>query len=71
MQYLQLERNEMNEIDLPIDDLAYRIRCMNCGKSVSTPVPKETVVRAWVECPECIEKKTKWKENANQKSKRD
>jgi hypothetical protein len=33
-----------------------RIRCMNCGKSVSTPVPKDTLVRAWVECPECIEK---------------
>ena len=32
-----------------------RIRCSRCGKSVSTPVPAETVVRAWVECPECIE----------------
>jgi len=33
-----------------------RIWCMKCGKSVSTPVPKGTLVRAWVECPECIEK---------------
>jgi len=33
-----------------------RIHCMKCGKSVSTPVPKDTIVRAWVECPECIEK---------------
>lgn len=32
-----------------------RIHCMKCGKSVSTPVPPETVVRAWVECPECME----------------
>jgi hypothetical protein len=29
---------------------------MNCGKSVSTEVPDGTIVRAWVECPECIEK---------------
>lgn len=34
-----------------------RIWCMHCGKSVSSPVPAGTVVRAWVECPECIEKK--------------
>lgn len=34
-----------------------RIGCMQCGKSVSTEVPDDTVVRAWVECPECIESK--------------
>lgn len=34
-----------------------RIWCMNCGKSVSTPVPKPTIVRAYVECPECMEEK--------------
>ena len=33
-----------------------RIRCNVCGKSVSTEVPDETIIRAWVECPECIEK---------------
>jgi hypothetical protein len=33
-----------------------RVLCMSCGKSVSSPVPVGTVVRAWVECPECIEK---------------
>ncbi len=38
---------------------AERILCMQCGKSVSTPVPKDTIVRAWVECPECIEKREK------------
>lgn len=35
------------------------IRCSNCGKIVSTPVPKNTVVRAWVECPECLEEAEK------------
>ncbi len=28
---------------------------MECGKSVSTEVPDETIVRAWLVCPECIE----------------
>ena len=41
----------------PTDDISYRICCMKCGKSVSSPVPKDTIVRAWVECPECLEKK--------------
>jgi len=34
-----------------------RILCAQCGKSVSTPVPKRTIVRAWVECPECINRR--------------
>ena len=34
-----------------------RIWCMNCGKSVSTEVPEGTLIRASVECPECIEKR--------------
>jgi hypothetical protein len=33
-----------------------RLRCYYCGKSVSTEVPSETVVRAVLTCPECIEK---------------
>ena len=32
-----------------------QIHCSRCGEGVSSPVPKDTVVRAWVECPECIE----------------
>lgn len=40
------------------------LSCNNCGKQVSTgfyPVPTDTpdkglIVRAWIECPECIEK---------------
>ena len=34
-----------------------RIHCNECGKVVSTDVPKETIIRAWVECPECTEKR--------------
>lgn len=33
-----------------------RLRCNRCGKIISTEVPEETIVRAWIECPECIEK---------------
>jgi DNA-directed RNA polymerase subunit RPC12/RpoP len=33
-----------------------RILCYTCGKSVSTEVPDSTIVRAWIECPECIKK---------------
>ncbi len=40
----------------PMSMFDERIHCDNCGKSVSTPVPKDTLVRAWVQCPECIEK---------------
>lgn len=37
-------------------EAAGAIRCTRCGKCVSSPVPLDVVVRAWVECPECIEK---------------
>ncbi len=36
-----------------------RIHCSNCGKTVSTPVPTGTVIRAWIECPECLEASAK------------
>ncbi len=36
-----------------------RLRCTECGKSVSTEVPDETVIRAWLVCPECIERLVK------------
>ena len=32
----------------------HALKCSKCGKSVSTAVPLETIVRAWIECPECI-----------------
>jgi DNA-directed RNA polymerase subunit RPC12/RpoP len=31
------------------------VRCSRCGKQVSNRTGKEMVVRAWVECPECIQ----------------
>lgn len=47
-----------------INNIQY-LFCSNCGKIVSTgfvPIPTDTpdkgiIVRAWIECPECIEKK--------------
>ena len=41
------------ESEAPEED--ERIRCSMCGKSVSTPIPTGTIIRAWIECPECIE----------------
>lgn len=36
-------------------DGSYRVRCMQCGKSVSNPLPVAVIVRAWVVCPECLQ----------------
>lgn len=33
-----------------------RLCCSKCGKSVSTEVDDATIIRAWLECPECIER---------------
>lgn len=33
------------------------VMCMRCGKRVSNVLPVEIMVRAFVECPECIEAK--------------
>lgn len=38
------------------------IRCSRCGSEVSSPVPDGTLVRAWVECPECVAKNSQHKE---------
>jgi hypothetical protein len=35
-------------------DHTYRVRCTQCGKSVSNPLPVAVIVRAWVICPECL-----------------
>ncbi len=32
------------------------VTCSRCGKRVSNEVQEELIVRAWVECPECLEK---------------
>lgn len=35
-----------------------QIRCCSCGKSVANAIiPDGTIIRAWIECPECIQKK--------------
>ncbi len=33
-----------------------RLKCSECGKTVSTEVPEGTVFRAWATCPECVER---------------
>lgn len=33
-----------------------RLTCYECGKSVSTEVSDDTIVRGLIICPECIEK---------------
>lgn len=43
-------------------DGTHRLHCTECGKSVSSPVHSETVVRAVLTCPECIPKI--WPEDA-------
>ena len=35
-----------------------QLRCNRCGGVVSSAVPETTVVRAWIECPECIARET-------------
>ena len=40
----------------PCIDGTGAVKCSRCGKRVSSPVPLDIIVRAWVECPECIEK---------------
>jgi hypothetical protein len=41
-----------------------KLKCCGCGIDVSTEVPDGTIVRAWIECPDCIVK-------ANESEKRD
>lgn len=38
--------------------MADYVRCSRCGKRVSNEVPDDLIVRAWVECPECVERNT-------------
>jgi hypothetical protein len=33
-----------------------RYTCYFCGKSVSTPMPDDSVIRALLVCPECIDR---------------
>lgn len=33
-----------------------RLFCFDCGKSVSSEIPDDVIIRAIATCPECIEK---------------
>lgn len=39
-----------------VEPLEHYLHCSKCGKIVSTQVPKGTIVRAYIECPECAER---------------
>lgn len=32
----------------------YYIKCSKCGQPVSKELPEQIIVRAFIECPECI-----------------
>lgn len=51
-----VQMTQIAEEDKPQADGTYRVRCMQCGKSVSSPLRDPVTIRAWVICPECIEK---------------
>ena len=38
-------------------DGTFRVCCSQCGTSVSNPLPVAVIIRAWVECPECIQRR--------------
>jgi endogenous inhibitor of DNA gyrase (YacG/DUF329 family) len=48
-----------------VPEMIKYLNCHTCGKQVSTgfiPIPTDTpdggiIVRAWIECPECIQEK--------------
>lgn len=33
-----------------------QLKCNQCGAIVSTTVPESTIIRGWIECPECAYK---------------
>jgi hypothetical protein len=43
--------------DVP-DEPPFVVGCSRCGTRVSNESPVPLIVRAWVECPECVEKHT-------------
>lgn len=44
-----------------------KITCLKCRQPVSSvDVPENTVIRAWIECPECSAKDTSEKDAYNQ-----
>ena len=49
------DAGRLDHPDRPQADGTYRVLCSRCGKSVSSALSAPVVVRAWVECPECLE----------------
>ena len=57
----------MNLADFVKEYKLSSLHCNNCGKQVSTlfiAIPTDTpdkgiIIRAWIECPECLEKNSK------------
>ena len=42
--------------------MSHVVKCSRCGKQVSNPAGVEMIVRAFVECPECIERQPDYHE---------
>jgi len=39
-----------------------KLKCSKCDIILSTEIPDNTIVRAWIECPECIQNRPENKE---------
>jgi DNA-directed RNA polymerase subunit RPC12/RpoP len=51
-------------VSLPKKSKEFFLKCSRCGKKVSSvPFVREPIIRAWIECPECIQKETQSKLN--------
>lgn len=42
------------------------LHCNQCGKPVSSPIPKGTIVRAFIQCPECVMREGKEKQQESE-----
>lgn len=49
--------------------MCWYVKCSKCGKSVSNELDRDVVVRAYVECPECVESDVKETDDLNYKLK--
>ena len=44
-----------------------KLKCCKCGSDVSTEVPKDIVVKAWIECLDCLKREKRIIENCYKK----
>lgn len=51
-----LESYDMVPLEQTVGLISGRVHCSRCGAIVSSPVPDNTVLRAFVECVACLEK---------------